>query len=90
MKKKIIFSIAFILMISGVIGTLVTNNIKNKINSNSISVSAESLSNKKIGWGIKRVPNNEQPDLGSKNKQIIDKYQGIAMGNKESKYVYLK
>lgn len=47
------------------------------------------LSNKKIGWGIKRADNHVQPDLGSKNKEIIDKYKGIAMGNSNDKYVYL-
>lgn len=50
---------------------------------------ATTLSNKKIGWGIKREKDHNQPDLGSKNKEIIDKYKGIAMGNKEQKYVYL-
>lgn len=47
------------------------------------------LSNKKIGWGIKRNDNHEQPDLGANNKQLIDKYNGIAMGNSEEKIVYL-
>ena len=30
-----------------------------------------------------------QPDLGSKNKALIDKYNGIAMGNNEDKSIYL-
>lgn len=47
------------------------------------------LSNKKIEWGIKRGNNHEQPDLGSKNKQVIEKYNGMAMGNSESKYIYV-
>ena len=47
------------------------------------------LSNEKIEWGIKRGDNHEQPDLGAKNKMIIDQYNGIAMGNKEKPYVYL-
>ena len=47
------------------------------------------LSNQKIGWGIKRAQNHEQPDLGARNKELINKYQGFAMGNKEKKYVYL-
>ncbi len=38
-----------------------------------------SLSNEKIGWGIKRNDNHEQPDLGATNKQLIEKYNGIAM-----------
>lgn len=59
------------------------------VNFNTIFVNASVLSNKKIGWGIKRSDNHEQPDLGSKNKELIDKYNGIAMGNLENKCVYL-
>ena len=61
-------------------------------NEETLSVSSNvsaSLSNTKIGWGIKRVKDHKQPDLGSKNKELIDKYNGIAMGNSEDKYVYL-
>ena len=47
------------------------------------------LSNKKIGWVIKRNDNHEQPDLGSNNKKLIDENEDIAMGNKEDKFVYL-
>lgn len=54
-----------------------------------IATSAQEISNQKIEWGIKRNDNHMQPDLGSKNKSILDKYQGIAMGNKDSKKVYL-
>jgi len=51
--------------------------------------SNSSLSNSKIEWGIKRGKNGEQPDLGSKNKFLIEKYNGMAMGNKESKNIYV-
>jgi peptidoglycan-N-acetylmuramic acid deacetylase len=55
-----------------------------------LSTSASTgLSNTKIGWGIKREDNHEQPDLGSKNKELITKYNGIALGNSEQKYIYL-
>ena len=54
-----------------------------------ISTNAKSLSVKKIEWGIKRSNNHKQPDLGSVNKRIIDENNGIAMGNSESKKVYL-
>lgn len=47
------------------------------------------LSNKKIGWGIRRNDNNEQPDLGAENKQLIEKHNGISIGNVQSKNVYL-
>ena len=54
-----------------------------------IATSSVALSNKKIGWGIKRVEHHEQPDVGSINKKILDTYDGIYMGNKEKKIVYL-
>ena len=47
------------------------------------------LSNQKIEWGIKRGDNHNQPDLGKKNKELIEKYNGLAMGNNEDKNVYL-
>lgn len=51
--------------------------------------SSEGLSNKKICWGIKREDNHEQPDVGKENKTLLDKYNGICLGNSESKKVYL-
>ena len=47
------------------------------------------LSSSKIEWGIKRADNNQQPDLGKKNRELIEKYDGMAIGNKESKYIYV-
>ncbi len=57
-------------------GTLLTN-------------SSAQLSNKKICWGIKRAENHEQPDIGSANKSLLNEYNGICLGNSESKKVYL-
>ncbi len=54
-----------------------------------LQTSASNISNQKISWGIKRADNHEQPDLGAKNKELMEKYNGIAMGNKDKKYVYL-
>ena len=50
---------------------------------------SEIVSNKKIGWGIKRNDNHNQPDLGAENKRLIDKNNGIAIGNNEDKNIYL-
>ena len=47
------------------------------------------LSNAKIEWGIKRNDNHDQPDLGTKNKELISKYNGMALGSAEKKYIYL-
>lgn len=54
-----------------------------------ILTSSQELSNRKIGWGIKRNDNHEQPDLGKANKEILEKNNGIAMGNNNEKYIYL-
>ena len=48
-----------------------------------------SISNKKIEWGIKRNDNHEQPDLGSENRKVLEGNNGIALGNRESKTIYL-
>ena len=47
------------------------------------------LSNKKIGWGVKRNTNHEQPDLGSENKKLVDENGDMSVGNKDDKFVYL-
>lgn len=60
-----------------------------KNNNDFISTNAQLLSNTKIGWGIKRANNHEQPDLGSLNRKVLEQHNGIAMGNDEKKYIYL-
>lgn len=47
------------------------------------------MNNKKIGWGIKRADNHEQPDVGSVNKKSLEEEEGICLGNKDKKYIYL-
>ena len=54
-----------------------------------VSVNAGKISNKKIGWGIKRNDNHEQPDVGATNRKILEANNGICLGNKEKKYIYL-
>ena len=63
------------------------NNIA-KNNTLSTNASAQ-LSNKKICWGIKREPNHKQPDVGAANKRLLEQYNGICLGNENSKKVYL-
>ena len=55
----------------------------------SVNTASQALSNKKIGWGIKRTDNHEQPDLGKQNEELINKYNGMCLGNKDQKYIYL-
>ena len=47
------------------------------------------FNNKKIEWGIQRKNNHEQPILGKENIELINKYNGIALGNKDRKCIYL-
>lgn len=54
-----------------------------------VLTTASALSNQKICWGIKRADNHRQPDLGKVNLELIQKYDGIAMGNSDKKCVYL-
>ena len=78
---------AFLIVVL-IVGNTDTN--KNVLTSTTINgIEIESLDNKKIGWGIKRNDNHEQPDVGNVNRKILDKYQGLYMGNKEQKLVYL-
>lgn len=83
-NKKMIFAFSFMIII------LLFSIFAMKTENNTIATSANiAMSNKKIGWGIKRNDNHEQPDLGKQNKELIDENEDIAMGNNEDKYVYL-
>lgn len=90
MYRKIAYtlSIVFILIFTISIIKLAKDN-QDVIVTNAAIQEIESLSNKKIGWGIKRAENHIQPDVGNKNKQILDKYDGYCLGSKDSKKVYL-
>lgn len=81
--SKIVKMLVLLLMIFSL--TLI--NTENK--EETILTSSEGLSNKKIGWGIKRNDNHEQPDLGKSNQEILEKNNGIAMGNNTDKFIYL-
>ena len=86
MKLNIKFWACGILVLILIIGSIVViNNKEDSIQTNSDVL----LSNTKIEWGIKRGNNHEQPDLGNKNRQLIEKYNGMAMGDKESKNIYV-
>ena len=70
-----------------VIVCIILCNLSNEENEK--TVSGSSLSNTKIEWGIKRAENHEQPDVSSKNEELISEYNGIALGNEEKNYIYL-
>ena len=86
MKKRTYIKIGMLVILLAVL-TITSNVVENK---NTIQTSAGvNLDNKKVEWGIRRSDNHEQPDLGSKNKKIIDENEDMAIGNNEEKYVYL-
>lgn len=82
-NKKEIIIIGLILAIFSL--SVISMNIKQQ----NIETNADTTSNKKIGWGIKRNDNHEQPDVGANNKKILEENGGICLGNKEKKYIYL-
>lgn len=86
MKKKPLLILSGIIILLVLILFLVNKTNEGKIIQTS---NGTVLSNKKIGWGIRRNDNHEQPDLGSTNKKLIDENDDIAMGNNKEKYVYL-
>ena len=67
MKKRNIIAVIVIVLLLTTISMQILNNNKTK---KTILTSTQNLSTKKIGWGIKRNDNHEQPDLGKTNKKI--------------------
>lgn len=80
--KKLLFSICGIILIFLLIFTIY---MKNQVT----YTNGDALSNKKIGWGIKREKDHKRPDVGKKNAELMEKYDGIYIGNEEKKYIYL-
>lgn len=84
MNKKYIYLLLIIILI--IICVFVIQNNENTIYTSS---NVTGYDNKKIEWGIKRNNNHEQPDLGSKNKELMEKYNGLCIGNNSKKNIYL-
>lgn len=81
--KIIIFSAAIVV---GFISTFIlTQSSKQEI----IETSSEQVSNNKTAWGMKRNSEHQQPDVGSANKKVLEDNQGICLGNKDEKVIYL-
>ena len=84
--KKIQYIIIVTIIISIFSLSVINSSIVKK---ETMQTNGNTISNKKICWGIKRNKNNEQPDVGEKNKQILEANNGICYGNKEKPYIYL-
>ena len=85
MKKKTIILISVIVAILIICVIIVNKMVCNE----TIETTSTTLSNKKIGWGIKRNDNHKQPDLGNQNRKVLEENQGIAIGSDEKKNIYL-
>lgn len=86
--KKNYFIIVFLnlVIVVGFVSTFIlTQNDKLQIT----ETNAEKISNKKICWGIKRNSTHEQPDVGSVNRKVLEENNGICLGNKDEKVIYL-
>lgn len=83
-KLKNLLIVLFILIIVSTIFIMAVV----KHNETAVLANGTTISNKKYGWGVKKSDNHEQPDI-TVYKNILDKYKGISMGNKDQKIVYL-
>ena len=86
-NEKLLLTLMILTILS--VGYIAENIDKNNEDITTKVTNTQEVSNKKIGWGIKRENNHEQPDLGAKNIKLLNENNGIALGNKESKKIYL-
>ena len=72
-KKIAIIAIFMVFMIGGICFARQMNKENNiAVHTSGELAQIEKLPNNKIGWGIKRNNNSEQPDVGKKNMEILD------------------
>ena len=81
-KIKIIFIIILIIVI-----VLLSFFIENE--NNVIETSSDIVSNKKIEWGVKRNKEHNQPDVGKDRRKLLEENNGICLGSKDEKTIYL-
>ena len=71
-KKIAIIAIFMVFMIGGICFARQMNKENNiAVHTSGELAQIEKLPNNKIGWGIKRNNNSEQPDVGKKNMEIF-------------------
>ena len=87
-SKKNYFTI-IILNLAIVVGFISTFMLTKNEEIEVSETNAEQVSNTKISWGIRRNTSHEQPDVGSANRKILEENNGITLGNKEQKLIYL-
>ena len=84
-RKQLVRNITIMVLLIAIISLSIIKIQKE----NTINTNVETLSTKKIEWGIKRNDNHEQPDVGSENRKVLEENNGICLGNNESKSIYL-
>ena len=87
--KKIANASKLLLMICITLTIITLSVIISPENSKETLTNADELSNKKIGWGIKRNNKNKQPEIETENKSLKNKYNGITLGKEDEKNIYL-
>ena len=75
-NEKLLLTLMILTILS--VGYIAENIDKNNENITTKVTNTQEVSNKKIGWGIKRENNHEQPDLGAKNIKLLNENNGIA------------
>ena len=63
--------------------------LNSKLSKTAIETSTTQTSNQKNCWGIKRNSEHQQPDVGLANRKILEENNGICLGNKDEKIIYL-
>ena len=54
-----------------------------------LTSASTATNNTKICWGIKRNAEHLQPDVGAANRKTLEEKNGICLGNKDEKIIYL-
>lgn len=54
-----------------------------------VPVSNANLSNTTYAWGFRRMKDNVQPEFTASYTKVLDDYEGIYVGNKDDKSIYL-
>lgn len=85
-KKEKARNILIIIVVSSFIVVAIGSIIGNE---KTITTSTLITGTQKIEWGIKRNKDNKQPDVGITNKALLEKNNGICMGNDSKPYIYI-
>ena len=83
-KQKVMIIVVCLIIILLMITSIMQLN-----NAKEIQTNASAISNKKIGWGLKREKDHKRPDLGKENQELLQKYDGYGIGNETSNKIYL-